>query len=218
MLEPRSRVEYEQAIRDAIDAADEILRTFNALLVIARVEAKVGPDEFDTLDLGELVSDFGDLYEEATTERGLELVVETEPRVLVNGDRQLLAQALSNLLENAIKYAGAGSRVTISARKRGGSGELMVVDTGMGIPADKRERVLERLVRLDHARPSPGNGLGLSLVKAVADYHGGALRLEDHRPGLRVRMSIPVRRIQLPTARAPSSCSASERWQSDTAH
>jgi signal transduction histidine kinase len=111
----------------------------------------------------------------------------------VRGNRQLLAQTLSNLLDNAVKYTPAGGRIELKTARLEGAPALIVADSGPGIPGAMREKVLERFVRLDNARSSPGNGLGLSLVKAVARLHGAALRLEDNQPGLRVTLLFNAR-------------------------
>lgn len=113
----------------------------------------------------------------------------------MRADRHLLSQALANLIDNAIKYTPAGGRLTVSACAVGESAEIVVADNGPGIPKSDRERVQERFVRLEASRNSAGSGLGLSLVRAVARFHGGTLSLEDNEPGLRVRLRLPLRRL-----------------------
>jgi signal transduction histidine kinase len=109
----------------------------------------------------------------------------------IRGNRHLLSQALANLLDNAIKYTPKGGTVSVSAKKANGSAELVVADTGPGIERDDRERVFDRFVRLEASRNSPGSGLGLSLVRAVAKHHGAAIDLDDNLPGLKVTMRFP---------------------------
>ncbi len=142
-----------------------------------------------------------ELYEPVAEERGLALRCETSEPIRVHADRQLLGQAIANLIDNAIKYGapeagkagnGAEPEVAVSARARGAMAEIAVSDRGPGVPAAERERVLDRFVRLEASRSEPGSGLGLSLVAAVARLHGGSLRLEDNDPGLRVVLAVPV--------------------------
>ncbi|MEJ2676758.1 MAG: sensor histidine kinase, partial [Acidihalobacter sp.] len=123
---------------------------------------------------------------------GLSLVAELAPAVRVRGQRELLAQALSNLLDNAVKYSPAGGRILLSLTREGRTARLRVCDSGPGIPAASREQVLERFARLDDARSTPGNGLGLSLVKAVAQVHEAVLELSDAEPGLCVELKFPA--------------------------
>ena len=125
-------------------------------------------------------------------EKGLTFTSACRPGLLLQGNRHLLAQALANLLDNAIKYTPAGGRVTLSGQP---GPVITVADTGPGIPETERERVLERFVRLEGHRSTPGNGLGLSLVHAVAKLHGATLRLEDNHPGLRVSLALPGREV-----------------------
>jgi signal transduction histidine kinase len=147
-----------------------------------------------------LLRDVAELYEPVAEERGIELRAETAAPIFVHADRQLLGQAIANLIDNAIKYGapepsgGNGSRpeVEVSARAKGPTAEIVVTDRGPGVPVSERERVLDRFVRLEASRSEPGSGLGLSLVAAVARLHGGILRLEDNAPGLRVVLVLPV--------------------------
>jgi signal transduction histidine kinase len=141
-----------------------------------------------------------ELYEPVAEERGIELRAQTAAPIFVRADRQLLGQAIANLIDNAIKYGapdlsgGNGSRpeVEVSARVKGPTAEIVVTDRGPGVRDSERERVLDRFVRLEASRSEPGSGLGLSLVAAVARLHGGSLRLEDNAPGLRVVLTLPV--------------------------
>ena len=146
----------------------------------------------DTVDLAEIAYSVAELYEPFAEEKGLRLDVEAEQPVMVRGDRHLLAQAIANLLDNAIKYTPAG-RVRLSVAAGPGGARLAVVDSGPGIPPDRREAVFDRFVRLEGSRSTPGNGLGLSLVRAVARLHGGMVTLEDNapEPGLRAVLTLP---------------------------
>jgi len=189
----RDTGDYRGAMEQAIADADALLRTFNALLSIARLQAGVRREPFGQLDLSALCQSVAELYGAAAEEAGLALRVDLAPGVLIDGHAELLAQALSNLLDNAIKYVPAGGTIDLSLRSENGRAVLAVADDGPGIPENRREDVLERFVRLDSSRSRPGNGLGLSLVKAVADAHGGSMRLADNHPGLGVHLEFPRR-------------------------
>jgi signal transduction histidine kinase len=136
--------------------------------------------------------DVAELYEPVAEERGLLLKAEAKQPVFVRADRQLLGQAIANLIDNAIKYGTTKEpEVEVTATEKGKTVEIVVSDHGPGVPASERERVLDRFVRLEASRSEPGSGLGLSLVAAVARLHGGSLRLEDNAPGLKVILALP---------------------------
>ena len=200
LREPYGEPAYREAMERTIEEADSLIKTFNALLSIARLEAGAGGELKENLDVTELVHDVAELYEPVAEERGLVLRAEGEEPVFAHADRQLLGQAIANLLDNAIKY-GAPERavgdgtskpeVRVRTEAKGDTVEIVVTDQGAGIPAADRERVLGRFVRLEASRSEPGSGLGLSLVAAVARLHGGTLKLEDNQPGLKVTLSLP---------------------------
>jgi len=192
LLEPRSETEYEEAMRQAIADADELLRTFNALLEIAQTEAGARRSDWVEMDVSALAASLGELYQDQAEEQGLHFALEIEPDVHIEGNRHLIGQALSNLLENALKYTPAGGHIALRVDRCQGRPRLQVCDDGPGIPPEYREKVLERFVRLDSARSTRGNGLGLSLVKAVAELHKAQLILEDNGPGLRVSLVFPA--------------------------
>lgn len=191
---------YRAGLQQALEEADEIIKTFNALLLIARLEAGAVEESKAEIDLSALIDDVVDLYAPVAEEAGLAIGVRCEPSIHIHGNRHLIGQAVANLVDNAIKYAvtgemarkGAG-RIEVSLRADGDGAAISVADNGPGIPAADRERALKRFVRLDASRSTPGTGLGLSLVAAVARLHGGSLGLEDNAPGLRVVMRLPVR-------------------------
>jgi len=170
------------ALREDVD---RILDTFNALLHIAQIETGRAREEMEPVDLTRVAADVCELYEPAAEEAGLRLEQQLAPDVHVTGHAHLLAHALTNLIENALKYAGGGV-VTVSLEETGESVALAVADQGPGIPAGDRQRVLQRFARLSASRNRPGAGLGLALVDAVARLHEAELRLEDADPGLRV--------------------------------
>lgn len=183
--------ERRRRIEQALGEADGALRAFTALLEIARAEAGVGRDQFETVALDRLAGDVIDLYGPAAEERGVALAaIGGEARV--TGHPQLLANAVANLVENAIRHAPAGSTVTLESAEAPGGAAISVSDRGPGIPARERARVLDRFVRLDESRGGGGAGLGLSLVAAVARLHGAGLALEDNRPGLRATLRFPA--------------------------
>ena len=190
-----------EALQIALDEADTLLKTFNTVLAIARLQAAAGrtpdPAVFDAADLA---ADMAELYEPAAEEKGMEFSAEIERGLTIEANQPFLAQALANLIDNAIKYTPAGGAVKLRARRRSsGEIEFSVTDTGPGVPAEDRERVVQRFVRLDNSRTEAGSGLGLSLVTAVIEAHGGRLTLDEgpgaydgFGPGLRVAMVLPA--------------------------
>jgi len=185
---------YRETLAETIADTDAILATFNALLSITEAEAGTARASMTRLELGELARAALELYEPLAEGKGLSLREEIEDGVAIVGHPQLLAQSVANLLDNAIKYTPAGGAVSLAVRRAGERAELIVADSGPGIPAEDRERVLERFVRLDASRTSPGSGLGLSLVAAVAKLHRAELRLEDNAPGLKLTVSFDLAR------------------------
>lgn len=178
---------YRQTLEQALSEIDTIQVTFNALLAIAEAESGVSRTRLETLDLAEVLRDVQELYEPLAEDKGVSLQADLESPAYVAGHRQLLAQALANLLDNAIKYSSQDSRISLQLLAQGGQVTMTVADEGAGIPEADRARVLERFVRLDAARSEPGSGLGLSLVSAVSRLHESDLFLEDNNPGLKVR-------------------------------
>lgn len=187
--EQRPRAEPDgdrQVLEQALSDVETIRGTFDSLIAIAEAEAGVARVAFERVDLAELVAELGELYEPLAEESACRLVVSVEGAAAIAGHRQLLAQALSNLLDNALKYGCAGGEIELALVRRGDTAEISVSDRGPGVPAEAREAVLKRFVRLDESRSRPGSGLGLSLVAAVAKLHHATLELQDNGPGLRV--------------------------------
>ena len=189
---------YRAALESTIVESDELIRTFDALLMIARAESGQARDNMAEFDASEIARDVGELYEPLADEKGIMLKVEAPSAAPVRGNRELVSQALANLLDNAIKYAGpngeangAPSEIVVKAGNDGDRIVLSVADRGPGIPDADRGRVVERFVRLEQSRSEPGSGLGLSLASAVARLHGGELKLEDNHPGLRSTIALP---------------------------
>ena len=189
---------YREGLEHTIEKADELIKTFNSLLLVARLEAGALEGNAERFDIGRVVRDVAELYEPVAEERGMQLAVNVGSGPQFTGNRQLIVQAVVNLIENAIKYSGKSGAVTdgaisIDLVDRAGGVEIAVADNGPGIAPEDRERVLKRFVRLEKSRTEPGTGLGLSLVQAVARLHGGGVRLEDNGPGLRVVLTLPKR-------------------------
>jgi signal transduction histidine kinase len=177
------------AIEGALEDADSLLATFAALLRVARAEAGT-QKSFVDIDLHTLAEEVADLYGPLAEEKGLGFVTRFEPGLRVKGDPNLLAQALANLIDNAIKYTDQGAVTAVLTRLKG-TPAFIVSDTGPGVPDEYKDKVLERLFRLEQSRTSPGSGLGLALVAAVAKSHGLELKLEDNTPGLKVSLRFP---------------------------
>ncbi len=186
--------EYRETLEATIAESDQLIRTFNAILMISRLEAGNSAEPTTQVDLAEAVRDVVELYEPLAEESGVRITADTSQPARIAGNRELIGQALSNIVDNAIKYsAGAGEepRVDVSLERRGDEIVLTVSDNGPGIAEGDRERVTERFVRLEQSRSMPGSGLGLSLAKAVMTFHGGRLELADAGPGLVARMVFP---------------------------
>jgi hypothetical protein len=191
--------QYRLALEGTIEESDSLIRTFNALLMIARVESGQTRDGMSDVDAAEIARGVGELYEPLADEKGIQLRVEASAAAPVHGNRELIGQALANLVDNAIKYGapdriepnGAEPEIVIKAVPDGERILLSVADAGHGIPEADRGRAVERFVRLEQSRSQPGSGLGLSLASAVARLHGGELKLEDNAPGLRTVISLP---------------------------
>jgi signal transduction histidine kinase len=189
---------YRAALESTIAESDDLIRTFDALLMIARAESGQARENMTEFDASEIARDVGELYEPVADEKGIALKIDAPAAAPVRGNRELVSQALANLIDNAIKYAGTNGKVNgVPAEivvKAGNDGEritLSVADRGPGIPDADRGRVVERFVRLEQSRSEPGSGLGLSLASAVARLHGGELKLEDNHPGLRTTIALP---------------------------
>lgn len=181
---------YRAALEHTDAELDTILRTFEALIDIAAAEAGISRQNMTTLDLTGLVQDLFEMYQPMAEDAKLELNATIEEDISVAGNRQMLGQAIANLLDNAIKFTPVGGRIEMSLTRDGKNLVLRIADTGPGIPAEERGHVLERFVRLDSSRKTPGSGLGLSLVAAVARLHGASFSLGDNEPGLTATLTF----------------------------
>jgi hypothetical protein len=189
---------FRAALERTIEESDQLIRTFNALLSIARAEAGTVPSAFAALDAAAIVRDVAELFEPTAEEKGAVIHAQADAPAPFLGDRDLVSQAIANLVENALNYGlpkkAKGKEVGdiwLKAEKRDGQVSIAVLDRGPGIPEADRGRVLERFVRLETSRSRPGSGLGLSLAAAVARLHKGKLELDDNAPGLAVTMVLP---------------------------
>ena len=191
-------------IEAAIAETDGLIATFNALLLIAEADSGVARGAMAQIDLAAVTEDVAELYAPLAEEKNIALGVLPTGVLTIEGSRSLISQALANLIDNAIKYTPAEGRVTISASETPSGVDLTVADSGPGIPAADRARVVERFVRLEASRNSPGTGLGLSLVAAVARLHQARLTLDDNNPGLKATISFP-RNPQRPQKKGANS-------------
>ncbi|TPL82999.1 ATP-binding protein [Mesorhizobium sp. B2-3-12] len=189
--------DYRQALEGTITESDQLIKTFNAILMISRLEAGYSSEHTNRVDLAAAVRDVVELYEPVAEEAGVSLDAEVNGAFVVNGNRELIGQALSNIVDNAIKYSTDSTSkpaVRVAIERTRGEIRLSVMDNGQGIPDDAdRARATERFVRLEKSRSQPGSGLGLSLAKAVMTFHYGRLDLLPGNPGLSVVMSFPAR-------------------------
>lgn len=196
-LASREGGNHNGALEEIIGESDQLIRTFNALLMISRVEAGSAVAEMSDVDLSGIVGDCAELYEPVAEENALHLEADIQPGVVISGNRELIGQALGNLIDNALKYAEGAKNplLRVEMKKSGGNVVLTVADHGPGVPDNMRGEVVKRFVRLDESRSKPGTGLGLSLVEAVMEMHHGSLHLSATEPdgrGLTVRMVFPA--------------------------
>lgn len=184
---------FRTQVEESLEELDSIVETFEALLRITQIEAGARRARFSRVELGSVLADVADIYEPVVEEAGDRLVstVALAERAQVTGDRELLTQLFVNLIENAIRHSRPGTRIEVELEVRGDRHVAIVADSGPGIPVHERENVFRRLYRLERERATPGSGLGLSLVAAIADLHGAKVDLSDNAPGLRVEVSFP---------------------------
>jgi len=187
LLKGGDMVQQKDALQKVIEETDGIVATLNAILSIAQIESGARR-EWTEVDMTAVCHDAAELYEVLADEKGVDFVTNITDGVIIKGNHQLLAQAIGNLLDNAIKYTGRGGTVNLMLVKRDSDTIVSVSDSGPGIPVELRDKALQRFVRLDASRSQPGSGLGLALVKAVVEQHTAVLHLDDNQPGLRVSM------------------------------
>ncbi|MBW6421492.1 HAMP domain-containing histidine kinase [Rhizobium sp. XQZ8] len=187
------RPELHSLMTDALAESDQLNATFEALLRISQIEAGSRRTRFQPIDLAAIMATVADIYGSVAEDNAQTLRLEALPDdpAMLRGDRELLTQLLVNLVENAINHCPAGTVISLGLARHGSEILATISDDGPGIPAAERDKVFRRLYRLDKSRTTPGNGLGLSLVRAISDLHGAEIRLEDNAPGLRVSMTFP---------------------------
>ncbi len=187
----------QQALETTIAESDRLIQTFNALLMIARAEARAPSGALTDIDVSAVVADVAELYGPVAEDEGIIIETTIDEGVHLRANRELIGQAMVNLLENAVKYAkpeegACEGRIAVGLRQRHGRVLIEVADNGPGIPEEDRKRVLDRFVRLEKSRSEPGSGLGLSLVDAVTRLMGGTFRIEDNAPGVRAVIDLPA--------------------------
>jgi signal transduction histidine kinase len=180
-------------IEESVTEVDAILQTFTALLRIAQIESGTRRSGFADMDLARVVSSVAETYAAVAEDRGQSIVTAIDLATPLHGDRELLTQMTANLIENSLRHCPANARVEVMLSRAGGAPLLSIADTGPGIPPAEREKVFRRFYRLEASRTTPGSGLGLALVKAVAELHGATVELLDNDPGLRINVRFPPR-------------------------
>jgi signal transduction histidine kinase len=182
----------QSLINETMTDLDSVLRMFSSLTRISQIETSDRTSAFRTVNLAEIAREVVELFDAAAEDRGGHLGTVGEQRVLVTGDRDLLFDAMANLVDNAIKHGREAGRVTVEVSQSDGHAVISVADDGAGIPADEFQNIFKRFYRLERSRCTPGNGLGLSLVAAVARLHGVRIEMMDNQPGLKVRLQFPL--------------------------
>ncbi len=188
----KTEADWQQVIEQSIAELDAILETFSALLRIGQIESGARRAAFTEVDLQRIVSSVADAYAAVAEDRGQQLEFSAAALPVIHGDRELLTQMVANLIENSISHCPAGARIGVTLQQEEGRPVLCVADSGPGIPAAERDKVLRRFYRLESSRTTPGSGLGLALVKAVAELHDADVELSDNGPGLRVAIRFPA--------------------------
>jgi signal transduction histidine kinase len=192
LSEAATTADYRQTVSDTMRECETILATFSSLLRIGQIEAAAGTAPSDPVDLSALLSELVEIYQPAAEDGEFTLRSEIAPNLVVHGDRSLLSQVFANLIENAMAHTPLGSTIGVVLAREGTAVVASVGDNGPGIPENEREPALRRFYRCERSRTSPGSGLGLSLVAAIARYHGATLALSDNLPGLRVTLRFPA--------------------------
>jgi signal transduction histidine kinase len=194
-LAQRSGVDVEglrETLAVTVREIDVILGIFAALLRIAQIESGARKSGFKTLDLSELMRTTAELYRPAAEEKNQILEESIAADLVIKGDHELLMLLFANLIENAVRHAPQGAKIDLKAQNADGRVEVIVGDSGRGIPAEMRAKVLQRFFRLENSRTTPGHGLGLSLAAAIVKLHDATMTLSDNKPGLRVTVSLQI--------------------------
>jgi len=189
---------YRELVSGTLGDLDEILKTFSSLLRISQIETRNRTAGFVKVDLTEIAREVVDLFDPTAEQRAVRLQLLADAPVFITGDRDLLFDAISNLVDNAINHGGERGEVTVAVLRSPDGPVLTVADRGPGIPIEERKNVLRRFYRLERSRSSPGNGLGLSLVAAVVQLHDGQIAMTDNAPGLNVEVRFPMPQTTTP--------------------
>jgi hypothetical protein len=203
LIRPTAEETYAQ-IDAAVADVDRVIRIFDALLRLAEIDAGMRRSGFVSLDVAEVAAAAAEFYAPAAELKNIDLIFQSDGPVRVPGDPVLLAQALGNLIDNALKYAPEGGTIEVLVRRRGAGAEIAVADNGPGIAEAEKSKVVERFYRGDASRGTPGSGLGLSMAQAVAKLHGSTLELTDRNPGLCVILALPPEEAPIAAPTAPT--------------
>lgn len=190
-MKERSLEEYQATIDTAIEDTDSILKIFEAMLRIAQIEAGTPREYFTQVKMNEIADNIVDAFQAVAVDEGKQFTAHANPDCQVMGDRVLLTQLLSNLIENALRHTPVGTHIRLDIERHEGKVQIVVSDTGPGIPEQERERVFRHFYRLDTSRSTPGSGIGLSFVAAVVKAHDATIELDDNTPGLKVIITFP---------------------------
>lgn len=192
LLHPQNKTEYQAILAATIEDIDELLKTFDALLLLGNLSSNARSYHLQNQDASVLLNDLGELYQALAEEKQQCIQMDIADNISVNINKRLFSQAMSNLLDNAIKYTPKGGEIYLSLQRHNQQIRITVADNGIGIAAGERSKVLEAFTRLDQSRQQPGTGLGLALVKAIVQMHRGTIELQDNCPGLRVCVCLPL--------------------------
>ncbi|MGY0398868.1 MAG: sensor histidine kinase [Ostreibacterium sp.] len=198
LLQSRSPDEYQTILAQSIDDLDELLNTFNALLLMGNLDSKARNYQLKFINISDLLIDLGDFYGAIAEEKNHQLQLYIQDNVIVLANRNLLAQAISNLLENAIKYTPNGGLIELTLKTQQSIALIIISDNGIGIPAQDKEKVFQRFTRLEQSRNLSGNGLGMSLVQAILTIHKASIELKDNQPGLLAEIKIHTEDTEIP--------------------
>ncbi|MBS9777698.1 MAG: hypothetical protein KGV50_02935 [Gammaproteobacteria bacterium] len=193
LLQSQTSEEYKETLINSIDDIDELLSTFNALLLMGNLDSNTRNFQLEQHDASKILNDLSELYEVLAEEKHHQLTIDIKDCIFINMNKKLFSQAISNLLDNAIKYIPPGGKIKLCIRKQGHIACITISDNGPGIPKSERENVFKRFTRLDQSRTLPGTGLGMALVASIINLHKGSISLGDNKPGLLIEIRIPIK-------------------------
>ncbi len=196
LLNPRNNEEYRRVLTQSIEDIDDLLSTFNALLLMGNLDSHSRNYQLKPLALKQLLTDMGDLYSAIAEEKQQTLTVKLADDIQILANKNLFAQAIGNLLDNAIKYTPNGGSIGLSAKRQAGAAIIVIDDNGPGIPINQHKAVFKRFSRLDKSRHLPGTGLGMALVRSILNAHNATIKLSDNHPGLRIEIRLSAISLQ----------------------